>query len=460
MANIKKALADRHDWQDTSPFEETNLQMLENEILCDVTFLTGSSKQEVKGHKYVLASRSPVFYAMFNGSMPEKGDVEVPDIEANVLKELFRFLYSTDCKLEYESSMALMYAAKKYQVRGLEKRCKDFLKNEMSAENVCCLFQEACDFPDEELEEKCFQFICRHSADVLESDGFCLLSKQSLKKIIASDNLSAFEIDVYKACKRWAIETSRQEETVEKSRTESDDKTTTEHLRTVLGDLIYLIRFPNIPKEVFSSIVSKENILSLEEKVEIFQYIIDRPIETPPGFKFNTRPRRNTVDLVLIKRFIYNANQFYRMSKEDQHGISFKISNGFVKLAGISIFAPCGREGRLQGKITILEGERELLTKEGIVINWADEKYFEEILFERSLRVKPGIIYSVVLTMGECETYLGTRSRLHLGKDPDGHGSVNIQFLDYPNTRPQMYDIEHTNTEQGQIHGLIVQIFD
>jgi hypothetical protein len=64
--------------------------MLADEILCDVTFLAGRSKQEVHAHKYMLASRSPAFYAQFTGSVPEKYPIEVPDIEAAVLKELFK----------------------------------------------------------------------------------------------------------------------------------------------------------------------------------------------------------------------------------------------------------------------------------------------------------------------------------------------------------------------------------
>jgi len=44
-----------------------------------------------------------------------------------------------------------------------------------------------------------------------------------------------------------------------------------EQLRKVLGDLIYLIRFPIMKRKYFSNEVSRKNVLTLEEKVEIFQ---------------------------------------------------------------------------------------------------------------------------------------------------------------------------------------------
>lgn len=74
-------------WQHAELIEDTNMHMLEKEILCDVKFVVGEEKQEIKCHKYVLASRSPVFYTMFCGSLPEKDDdIVVPDIKPSIWK--------------------------------------------------------------------------------------------------------------------------------------------------------------------------------------------------------------------------------------------------------------------------------------------------------------------------------------------------------------------------------------
>ena len=85
------ACSKEESWQCKRSFEETNWHMLQDEKLCDVTFLVGSSKKEVKAHKFILASRSPVFFAMFCGSLPETSEtIEVPDIEPFIFRDLLR----------------------------------------------------------------------------------------------------------------------------------------------------------------------------------------------------------------------------------------------------------------------------------------------------------------------------------------------------------------------------------
>lgn len=47
--------------------------------------------QTIPAHKYVLATGSSVFYAMFYGGLPEnKRDIEVPDVEPAAFLALLR----------------------------------------------------------------------------------------------------------------------------------------------------------------------------------------------------------------------------------------------------------------------------------------------------------------------------------------------------------------------------------
>ncbi|CAC5403375.1 SPOP [Mytilus coruscus] len=76
------------NWQDGKTFSECMMYMLEKEMMCDVTFRIGKVQSIIKAHKYMLASRSPVFYTMFEGSCPEEGEVIVPDISLATFKIL------------------------------------------------------------------------------------------------------------------------------------------------------------------------------------------------------------------------------------------------------------------------------------------------------------------------------------------------------------------------------------
>lgn len=81
---------DTMDWQDGKTLSECMMYMLEKEIMCDVTFRVGTDQTIIKAHKYMLASRSPVFYTMFEGSCPEKGEVIVPDVNPATFKILLK----------------------------------------------------------------------------------------------------------------------------------------------------------------------------------------------------------------------------------------------------------------------------------------------------------------------------------------------------------------------------------
>ena len=75
---------------------EYNRYMLENEVETDVCFEVGPPDGEVvniRAHRYMLISRSPVFEAMFTSGMSECNSgpdqkIRINDIEANTFKDL------------------------------------------------------------------------------------------------------------------------------------------------------------------------------------------------------------------------------------------------------------------------------------------------------------------------------------------------------------------------------------
>ena len=78
-----------HDWQSGKTVAQCNSEMLNHEILCDVTFLVGTGHPftVVKAHKYMLVSRSATFYEYFCGKVPDPMII-VRNIEPKVFKYL------------------------------------------------------------------------------------------------------------------------------------------------------------------------------------------------------------------------------------------------------------------------------------------------------------------------------------------------------------------------------------
>jgi BTB/POZ domain-containing protein 3/6 len=85
-----------YNWQgNMTSVREKNSVMYNNPLMADVYFTVGSgnNKQRIAAHKYVLATGSSVFYAMFYGGLADqKDDIELPDVEPVAFQNLLRYL--------------------------------------------------------------------------------------------------------------------------------------------------------------------------------------------------------------------------------------------------------------------------------------------------------------------------------------------------------------------------------
>lgn len=74
-----------NDWQmSCAKIKHRGAYLFKNGTWADVRFRVGSenNQQIVAGHKLILAMASPVFDAMFNGTLPEKNDpIPILDVQ-------------------------------------------------------------------------------------------------------------------------------------------------------------------------------------------------------------------------------------------------------------------------------------------------------------------------------------------------------------------------------------------
>ena len=97
--NSEKEFTRPEDWQLGKKVLECNKHMFENAIECDVKFSfpppDGPKRSKeaymISAHKYVLISRSPVFYAMLSGpARDESGRISIEDINVESFREMLR----------------------------------------------------------------------------------------------------------------------------------------------------------------------------------------------------------------------------------------------------------------------------------------------------------------------------------------------------------------------------------
>lgn len=72
---------------------------------------------------------------------------------------LFRYLYCDEIRLEPDTVLATLYAAKKYLVPHLAQQCVKFLEVSLTARNACLLLSQSRLFEEPELMTRCWEVI-------------------------------------------------------------------------------------------------------------------------------------------------------------------------------------------------------------------------------------------------------------------------------------------------------------
>lgn len=171
------------NWQATKPtVRERNAAMFNNDLMADIWFVVGcdgelllvmkshwltltellplEQVQTIPAHKYVLATGSSVFYAMFFGGLAEnKSEITVPDVEPSAFLTMLRYLYCDEIQLEADNVLATLYVAKKYIVPHLCRACVNFLETSLTAKNACLLLSQSRLFEEPELMQRCWEVL-------------------------------------------------------------------------------------------------------------------------------------------------------------------------------------------------------------------------------------------------------------------------------------------------------------
>lgn len=201
VTNVDSETTSDGNWQASkNNVRERNAAMFRNELMSDIVFVVGSqqtSQLRIPAHKYVLATSSSVFYAMFYGSLADnKQEIEIPDIEPNAFLTMLRYLYCDEIRIEEESILSLLYCAKKYLLPQLSRLCVQYLESNLTHENACLLLSQSRLFDEGELVERCFEVIDAQAELALASDGFLDIDHDTLTQIASRETLHVKEVSL------------------------------------------------------------------------------------------------------------------------------------------------------------------------------------------------------------------------------------------------------------------------
>ncbi|XP_066027231.1 BTB/POZ domain-containing protein 6-like [Pocillopora verrucosa] len=127
-------------WQTSkSTVLERNMHMFNNPVMSDIKFVfPDHDKQRIPAHKYVLATSSPMFFAMFYGELREKKEtIEIDECDPDIFLQFLCFLYRDCVTIQDENNaIQLLYLADTYDIPSLTTNCVDFLDGAMQPLNA------------------------------------------------------------------------------------------------------------------------------------------------------------------------------------------------------------------------------------------------------------------------------------------------------------------------------------
>ena len=320
------------DWQSSKKTVlQRNAYMFDNELMSDLSFTCGESRRVFHAHKYVLATSSAVFFAMFYGEIPpNEFPIRIEDTEEESFKEFLRFLYTDDCKITAENAIGVLYLAKKYLISSLAEKCCEILEASIKPENVFAVLEQAIKFDEKELEEKSWNIISNKTQECLNSEAFCDIGLHTLNALLKKEWLAVTEVELFKAVLKWTdSECARQGINIE------EDKTAR---RRVLGDSVYEIRFLEMSQEDIVKYVSPTEVLTDREMIRIFQKLYGLHIADLKWME----GRKKYVPVVSFSRFDPgNVNRNTWNHNGDSDTLTLTV-NKAVLFHGVRLFGDTG----------------------------------------------------------------------------------------------------------------------
>ena len=419
------------DWQSSKKTVlQRNAYMFDNELMSDVSFTCGESSRIFHAHKYVLATSSAVFFAMFYGSLAQKEfPIRLEDTDDESFKEFLRFLYTDDCEIRAANAIGVMYLAKKYLIWSLAEKCCSVLDENIKPENVVAVLDQAMQFHEKRFEPKCWDIISENTRTCINSEAFCNIGYHTLNALLKKRSLDILEVELVKAVLKWVDrECARQGINIE------EDKTLR---RRVLGDSVYDIYFLQMSQENFANHVSSTGILTEMEVISIFQKLNGMDV---PGLKWKKELKRER--LTCLSRF-HGSDEGWEYNGSDSDALTLKV-NTAVLFHGVRLFGNDGGS-EYEVKFTI---KNENVTGTYTSGKGKDGVWGYDVMLTEPISLQRNEEFTIIATIKGPPSYCGRSGNSCVR----GYAGISVTFTD---AGPDL-STQGTSEHRGQFHKIFL----
>ena len=418
------------DWQSTKKTVlERSRHMFNNPFMSDVKFSCEDSDKEFFAHKYVLATSSAVFYAMFYGELAEKNSVHMKDTNEEGLQEFLRFLYTDECNLSTDNAVFVLYLAKKYIVLSLAQKCIEFLEANLGVENAITVVQQAIQFDEKKLEKKCWDVIDLKTSEAIATDVFTDINQQTLAELLKRESLNVKELDLFKAVLKWS------EAECSRKGIEANAK----NKRAVVGNAIYQIRFASMTPQEFAENASQSGILTPEEVI-LFYDVISGVKRASEKWNMSERKAKGEVLLRCCRFASYKHRPVLKEVIPSENTLCVSFSKA-VKIHGVHLLGNKGDEYDVKLQVFSQSVEKKLLLQQ-------NNRFVSG--FDVMLPVPINVQADVVVHLKATITGVFTRCTGCKGKNKVETNGLTVNFFNTPGEH-----FGETSVDQGQFDEII-----
>mmetsp|Transcript_6640 Transcript_6640/g.6491 ORF Transcript_6640/g.6491 Transcript_6640/m.6491 type:complete len:569 (+) Transcript_6640:716-2422(+) len=160
------------------------LKELNSPEFSDVTLIVEG--KPIYAHRVIIAAQSQYFSALYSHGFREarEGIVEIGDVTYNGMMNLLRYCYSDELQIDLDTVLDLFTLCERFSVPGVKQRGEFQLVPSLSVERAAQLFKYAKNFQCGRLKEICLVYIEEHFNQVIGTQAFEDLDKDSILEIM------------------------------------------------------------------------------------------------------------------------------------------------------------------------------------------------------------------------------------------------------------------------------------
>lgn len=279
----------------------------------DCYFLVGKEEGQAQFqcHKLLLSLASPVFEAMFYGSMAEATNpIKVPDVQPDAFKVLLDYIYTDEVNMtNCQKVCELWYTAKKYMLPVLVSICVSYLSSNAKPENVCIIYEYADLFEEPTLVKKCLNIMRTRTKEVITGISFRESKLNTVVTLFSLDNLNiTSELDLFDATMQYKnaqqhrdLEITNKRDNQNVDMCVKEEKVSESVNKFNVKSVLEKIRFLTLTAEQFASGITRNSGLLTEMESHAILMNILMPntakLQLPTGFS-SARIKRNKTKCV------------------------------------------------------------------------------------------------------------------------------------------------------------------